>query len=105
MPSTRRLEDKVAIVTGASRGIGREIAVLFAKEGAKLVLTARNQELLTSLAAEIVQNGGEEPLIFTLDVKDAAKVGNLRTKLLTNIVELIYSSTMPASHGMVYLSD
>lgn len=83
MPSNpKRLQDKVAIVTGASRGIGREIALLFAQEGAKLVITARNTGLLESLAGEIRAAGGEDPLIFALDVKDAAKVEELVDKTL-----------------------
>ncbi len=53
------LSDKVAIVTGASRGIGRLIAVALAGQGAKVVVSARNLEALQSLAAEIKAQGGE----------------------------------------------
>ncbi len=80
--SSGRLQDKVAIVTGASKGIGREIALLFAKEGAKLVITARNQALLQSLSDEIKALGSSEPLVSILDVKDSEKVEEMVDKTL-----------------------
>jgi NAD(P)-dependent dehydrogenase (short-subunit alcohol dehydrogenase family) len=54
-----QLSNKVAIVTGASSGIGRAAAKLFAAEGAKLILSGRRQAELDSLTEEIVQAGGE----------------------------------------------
>lgn len=53
------LQDKVVIVTGASRGIGKAIALLLASCGAKVVASARNAELLTELVDEIRRQGGE----------------------------------------------
>ena len=47
------LKDRVAIVTGASRGIGRSIAEVFVREGAKVVISARKQEALEQVAREI----------------------------------------------------
>ena len=54
-----RLSGKVAIVTGASSGIGRATAKLFAKEGAKVVLGARREAELAALVREIKADGGE----------------------------------------------
>jgi NAD(P)-dependent dehydrogenase (short-subunit alcohol dehydrogenase family) len=53
------LNGKVAIVTGASSGIGRAAAKLFAAEGAKVVVTARRSEELAELVSEIEADGGE----------------------------------------------
>lgn len=54
-----RLDNKVAIITGAASGQGAEEARLFAKEGAKVVATDVQFELLQKVVAEIVANGGE----------------------------------------------
>ena len=82
------LTDKVAIVTGASRGIGRQIALLFAKEGAKLTITARNADQLRSLSEEIRKSGGHEPLCFPVDVNDSEKVDELVDKTLDKFSRL-----------------
>ena len=82
MPDAKRLKDKVAILTGASKGIGKEIALTFGREGAKLVLCARNEAALKETASLVVAAGGCEPLLFALDVTDAAKVEEMTDKTL-----------------------
>ena len=53
-----RLKDRVALITGATSGIGRATAILFAREGAKLALTGRNEERGRAVVAEIQAAGG-----------------------------------------------
>lgn len=60
-----RLENKVAIVTGGGRGIGRGIARLFAQEGAKVVVAARTEEQLNRVVREIETDGGLAAAIVT----------------------------------------
>ena len=54
-----KLQNKIAVVTGSTRGIGRATAKLFAEEGAKVVVVGTNAELGESCAAEIKAGGGE----------------------------------------------
>ena len=58
-----RLDGKVAIVTGAASGIGRASAVLFAREGARLIIVDQNAENLAGTAKVISQNGGSAHII------------------------------------------
>ena len=59
MASHKPLEGKIAIVTGASKGIGRAIALRLAQDGATLVLAARREGDLAKVASEIKSSGGE----------------------------------------------
>jgi 3-oxoacyl-[acyl-carrier protein] reductase len=69
------IKGKTALVTGASMGIGRGIAEALAAEGVRLAIAARRGNLLEEVAAKIVANGGEKPVIIVQDVlvEDAAE--------------------------------
>lgn len=71
-----QLQDRVTVVTGASTGIGRAIAVAFATEGAKIVLAARKREKLADVAGEI-HAAGATALVVPADVTDEGEVANL----------------------------
>jgi NAD(P)-dependent dehydrogenase (short-subunit alcohol dehydrogenase family) len=70
------LTDKVLIVTGGSRGIGAAAAQLFAEQGAAVVLTARDEQALQTVASDLADKGGEA-LVVPSDVSDAAAVERL----------------------------
>src|SRR5262249_58617948 len=69
----RRLEGKIALITGANRGIGRGVAEAFAAEGAALTLMARDAALLGE-TAEALRQSGAEVLAVTADVTDERQV-------------------------------
>lgn len=73
-----RLENKVAIVTGASSGIGKSVALLFAKEGAKVVAAARRMENLETLKETVVnENYSGEIIPVSVDVSKEEDLKNL----------------------------
>lgn len=75
MSASRRLEGKVAIVTGAGQGIGEAIARAYAREGAKVVITGRTQSKLDEVASKITADGGEVRALSALagDQADAER--------------------------------
>lgn len=76
-----RLKDKVAIITGAGRGIGAVTAKKFAAEGAKVTVSDINEEAVKKTAAEIVDMGGEA-LGLTVDVTNRQQVDNMIAETL-----------------------
>jgi NAD(P)-dependent dehydrogenase (short-subunit alcohol dehydrogenase family) len=74
--TSRLLEGKVTIITGASRGIGAASARAFAAQGARVVLAARSEDLIRAIAEEIRHAGGEA-LAVRVDVSDPASVESL----------------------------
>jgi len=74
-----RLKDKVAIVTGASKGIGKGIAVRYSEEGAKVVLASRSPDLLSAIVESIKSRGGQA-LALPVDVRKPESVQELTDK-------------------------
>ena len=88
------LKEKTALVTGASKGIGRAIVKELASEGVKVFATGRNQDLLESLRREIVALGHQEPVIFAHDL------------LAPNAPEIIASAALSAlSHIDILINN
>ena len=77
---TKPLEGRVALITGASRGLGRAMAVALAQGGAKLVLVARDEAKLKETAAEVAA-AGSEGHIFIADVAREADVERLKSEV------------------------
>jgi len=74
------LKDKVVLVTGASKGIGKNISITLAKEGAIAVLTSRNKELLLKTQKEIESLGGRA-LAMPADISKEEEISNLFDKI------------------------
>lgn len=72
-PLSSRFENKVAVITGGSSGIGRASAILLAQEGAKVCLMDLKEEQAEKVKQEIEKNGGEA-LIVDVDLADANRV-------------------------------
>src|SRR5260370_2713603 len=68
------LKDKVALVTGASQGIGRDTALALSEAGATVAVAARNEEKLAALVNEIVGMEGGQAFAVKMDVADADQV-------------------------------
>ena len=71
-----RLKDKVALITGGSSGIGRETALLFAQEGAAVVVADVN-DVAGKETAELIQNQGGQAVYVRADVSKAADCENM----------------------------
>ena len=75
------LQDKIAVITGAGRGIGRTIALAYAKEGADLVLASRSRGTLEETQA-MVEDLGCKALVVPTDIRNEDSVNNLAEQAL-----------------------
>lgn len=80
----------VAVITGASAGIGTELARVFATHGHELALVARREARLNALADEIAATGQPRPLVLALDLQERGAAGRLADALARHGVEPEY---------------
>ena len=102
-----KLENRVALITGAGRGIGRAIAGAFAAEGAKLALAARTRAELDE-TARMVENTGAETLVVLADVTDESDVKAMVEQTLARfqtIDILVNSAGIAGPVGPVQAND
>ncbi len=90
-----RLNGKVAIITGAGRGIGRATAKLFAAEGAKVAVLSRTKANVDAVVADIEAEGGTA-LGIAVDVSDAEQIKSAIDTVASTWVRSTSSSTMPS---------
>ena len=102
------LKDKVCIVTGSSRGIGRGIATAFAKEGAKIVINYRSQEdVAKETAGEIDEKYGTEIEIVRADVSKEEEVVEMveRTRKRFGTVDVLVNNAGVHKDSVVWKMD
>jgi uncharacterized protein len=82
--------ERVTLITGASGGIGAELARIFAANGHRVALVARRAERLTSLAGEITAAGGPAPIVIPCDLEDCNGCDRIAAALAEAGVEVEY---------------
>ena len=95
---TLKLQDRIALVTGANRGIGLAVARLFAREGASLLLAGRNVEALARTRDEIAATGGNAR-VFAVSLDDPSSVRNLSREVADAVPRLDVFVANAASLG------
>ena len=84
------MTERVALITGASAGIGAELARVFASRGHRVALVARRADRLTALAGEIVAAGGAAPMVIACDLTQADAGDKIAAALAAGGVEVEY---------------
>jgi len=82
--------ERVTLITGASAGIGTELARVFAANGHRLALAARRADRLDAIAHEITAAGGKPPILITCDLRDRDAADKIEAALRAADVEVEY---------------
>jgi 3-oxoacyl-[acyl-carrier protein] reductase len=85
------LKDKWILITGASKGLGREMALIFAEAGANLIVTARTSELLEELNSIIVANGGE-CIAVAGDLRDRTVLESVKSLCVDKQIDILVNN-------------
>ena len=103
---SNKIDGKVAIITGASAGIGEATAIALAAEGAKVALVARRGDRLDALAQKITAAGGEA-LAIVADITDDAQIQKLvdKTKTTWGQIDILVNNAGIALIGEIASSD
>ena len=100
------MNKKITIVTGASSGVGKGVAIYLAKQNYHVVLIARSEDKLKAVFEEIRQNGGSAEMC-PLDVSDAKNVSLAIKKIINNHghIDLLFNNAGILKHGTTEISD
>lgn len=96
-----KLEGRIALITGASRGIGAAVAKAYAGEGAQLILTARTVGGLEEVATAIAKAGGLPPLVVPLDLLKSEAINQLGALIFEKFGRLDVLVANAASLGVL----
>jgi 3-oxoacyl-[acyl-carrier protein] reductase len=100
--STPKIAGKIAVVTGAGRGIGRAIALKFASEGANVACVSRTAENAESVAGEI-RAKGQQAWAYAVDVADSAAVAQAGEKIMADAgrIDILVNNAGVTRDGLI----
>lgn len=102
------LKDQVAVVTGASSGLGQQMALAFARQGAKLAILARRIERLEELKPKLIEAGSPEVFVYKCDVTNTENINNVAESVekdLGRVDILLNCAGASKDKGVLEMSD